>query len=498
MKFKVITLGCKVNQYESHAIESLLKERGFIPLFPSSEGCPKNGVVIPLLRGMPISNQFPSSEGCPKGGVVQSTSDSGADIYIINTCAVTAESSANSRKIIKKTRNQNPTSFIAVLGCSSQLEPDEIKNLGANIISGTSDRLGFIDEIEKAVEEAQKAQEPSPCLQKALEPSPCLEEPSSCAISPCAPTAPKFEELPPGNTASRTRALLKIQDGCNNFCTYCIVPYIRGRSCSLSLSKIEEYAKLLTKQGYKEIIITGIELSSYGELKSSTGNKQNLTTAIKTISNTAPGVRLRIGSLHPLIITDEFCKELSKIPNLCNHIHISLQSGCDETLKRMGRKYKATDVLKSIDLIRKYFDNDKKLCGITADLITGFPGETDEEFEQTLNFIKQAKFSSMHIFPYSQRPGTKAAQMPNQLPANIKKERAKKAIKIAKEMETEFIKANIGKNLEVLFEQEKDGFSKGHSTNYLEVKVKAENLKNTIKTVKINEAKGNTLTGELV
>jgi len=277
---------------------------------------------------------------------------------------------------------------------------------------------------------------------------------------------------------------LKIQDGCDNFCTYCIVPYIRGRSRSLPLDRVAEYAKQLEEQGYKEIIITGIEISSVSPC---------LITAIKTISTAAPDTRLRLGSLDPAIVTEEFCKNLSKIPNICNHIHLSLQSGCDSTLQRMGRKYSTNQALKSIEAVRKYFKN----CGVTADLITGFPGETEDEFEQTLEFIKKAAFSDMHIFPYSMRPGTKAAKLTGQIDKSIKKERARIAIETAQEMADIFKRAQIGKTVEVLFEQYKNGISTGHSSNYLEINVKGKAERNTIRSVKVATLQKDKLYGNM-
>jgi len=433
-----MTLGCKVNQYETGAIESLLRDRGHESMNPGE----------------------------------------GSDIVIINTCAVTAESVRKTRQAIRRMKKLEPNALIAVCGCYSQLEPEEVKKLGADIVSGTSDRQGFALKVESW---------------------------SGGSPSVAAPATLKFEELPPGSTSNRTRALLKIQDGCNNFCTYCIVPYIRGRSRSLNLEKISEYAKQLENHGYKEIVITGIELSSYGKdltprvieapgPQSPCVPQEPLLTAIQTIHTAAPGARLRLGSLVPSIMTDDFCKELSKIPNLCNHFHLSLQSGCNETLKRMGRKYTADEVMKSIESIRTNFAD----CGITADLITGFPGETEEEFNQTLKFIETASFSDMHIFPYSERPGTKAAKMPNQLEKNIRKDRARAAAEKANKMAKDFKKSQIGKITKVLIEQEKSGFSSGHSTNYTEINIKGKVERNSIQNVKITALKNGKLYGEIV
>jgi len=420
MRFCTATLGCKVNQYESQAMESILRGYGH------------EAVAL--------------GDGC--------------DICILNTCAVTAESVRKSRQIIRKLKKLEPDALIAVCGCYSQLEPKELENLEVDLIGGVYNRTKFVKQI---------------CH------SDKTKDLSSQSI---------IEELPPGSTANRTRALLKIQDGCNNFCTYCIVPYIRGRSRSLPLERVAEYAKQLDDQGYKEIVITGIEISSYGK---DFNTKSSLIKALETINISAPNTRLRLGSLDPGILTEEYCQKLSKIPNLCYHFHLSLQSGCDETLCRMGRKYNTQQVLNNIQSVRKYFTD----CGITADLITGFPGETEDEFNQTLEFIRNAAFSDMHIFPYSLRPGTKAAKMPEQIDKNIRKERARLAIETATIMSDRFKHAQTGKTFEVLFEQYKDGFSTGHTGNYLEIAVREKIERNTIQNVMINELKSKRLLGSI-
>ena len=493
MRFCTITLGCKVNQYESQAIESILNNRDH----------------------------------------VTSVLGKGCDVCILNTCAVTAESARKSRHAVRRMKKLEPEALIAVFGCYSELEPESIENLGADIISGTRDRQGFAAEVERlffqkdvtkhTAKDATKhtAKDTQKCLNENTRqhvPENAEKDTRQHAINH-SPLASQniFEELPPGSTSSRTRALLKIQDGCDNFCTYCIVPYIRGRSRSLPLERVAQYAKQLDEQGYKEIVITGIEISSYGkdlERKSniiSLNNTENgienyigndsdieqqiiLITALMVIQASAPSVRLRLGSLDPALLTGDFCYKLSEIPMLCNHFHLSLQSGCDETLSRMGRKYKTNQVLHTIKTLRR-ISND---CGITADLITGFPGETDEEFEKTLKFIKKAAFSSMHIFPYSLRPGTKAAKMPDQIDTVIRKERARRATEIAEAIEKDFKTAQIGKTVEVLFEQEKSGLYTGHSKNYLEISINEKVEKNSIHMVKIKTINNGILTGALV
>jgi len=516
-----MTLGCKVNQYETQAIERILCEYGH-KLVDLGDGC---------------------------------------DVCILNTCAVTAESVRKSRQAIRRMKKLEPNALIAVCGCYSHLEPEEVADLGVDLIGGAMDRREFALMVSEPCSRAFTGQGDGSSVPESGQgdgssvpesgqgdgssvPEPPLKR--ECRLKKASgfktrqmnrpPVLLSFEELPPGNTASRTRALLKIQDGCNNFCSYCIVPYIRGRSRSLPLTKVAEYAKLLEEQGYKEIVITGIEVSSYGiDLKKqgngsiratgsnpcegcttdgesvsvlnnnqlSTFNFQlstfqphppSLLTAIQTIQTAAPSTRLRLGSLNPSLMTSDFCRELSKMPNLCNHFHLSLQSGCDETLHRMGRKYNTSQVLESIESIKKHFND----CSITADLITGFPGETKEEFKQALNFIKKAAFADMHIFPYSLRPGTKAAKLPNQVEKNVRKERAKAAIEIAAEMTNDFKQKQLGKTVEVLFEQEKTGYSTGHSTNYLEIYVKENIKRNSIQNVRITDLQNGRLYGEII
>jgi len=320
------------------------------------------------------------------------------DVCIINTCAVTAESVRKSLQAIRKLKKNEPDALIAVCGChvklacQAKLDSVGAVSLGVDLIGGTDDREEFAKRIVKLVE------------------------------GTTAPGHPRKHIISTPN--SRTRALLKIQDGCDNYCAYCIIPYARGASRSMPLDEIEEKAKKLQEQGFKEIVVTGIEISSL------------LSAAINTISKAAPNARLRLGSLDPCALTEDLILKLAQIPNLCNHFHISLQSGCDETLKRMGRKYTTKQVLKAIKTLREKFPD----CAVTADLIVGFPGETDLEFEQTLELIKKAEFSAMHIFPYSERPGTKAESMPGKIEKSIKQKRASAAKEVAEQMKTAFMK----------------------------------------------------------
>jgi threonylcarbamoyladenosine tRNA methylthiotransferase MtaB len=286
----------------------------------------------------------------------------------------------------------------------------------------------------------------------------------------------------------RTRALLKVEDGCVNFCTYCIIPYARGPIRSLPLERAVEETKRLAAEGYHELVLTGIEISSWGrDLKNG-----SLIDLIEGVCQAAPELRVRLGSLEPRTITEEFCRRAAALPNLCPHFHLSLQSGCDATLKRMNRKYDTARYLESVELLRRSYDRP----AITTDLITGFPGETEEEFSATLDFIQQCGFSSMHIFPYSRREGTPADQMPDQVPKSVKEERAHRAAEIAGQMEANYLNAWVGQTLPVLFEEEKNGLWRGHAPNYVEVwAASAEGLHNVLRDVTITAVRENGLLG---
>ena len=435
MRFCSVTLGCKVNQYETQAIEGILAARGHMRLSPGA----------------------------------------GCDVCIINTCAVTSESAGKSRQAVRRMKKLEPGAIIAVCGCLAQLEPSVISEIGADLIGGAGDRRGFALELEHLFE-------------------------SGAGNTGFGIPDSEFELLPPGSVGGRTRALLKIQDGCDNFCSYCVIPHARGRARSLPPEQAEEYARQLGIQGFLEIVVTGIEISSYGVERSngrghgseSRGNAE-LVDVLRRISAAAPYSRLRLGSLDPGLITEDFCFGLSGIGKLCNHFHLSLQSGCDGTLRRMGRMYSANAAQEAISSLRRHFAD----CGITADLITGFPGETEAEFEQTLGFIKDAAFSGMHIFPFSPRPGTSAAAMPEQIEKSVRLERARIASTVAADMSRVFRLGQVGKTVEVLFERERGGYWLGHSGNYLEVAVKNGGPKNSMRPVLITGAEGDMVVGEL-
>ena len=429
MKIAICTLGCKVNQYETQAMEQELRRRG---------------------------HELTDFE-------------SAADAYIINTCTVTAVSDKKCRNIIRRAKKQTPEAVVAVCGCYAQTDPDAVAALGVDVISGSAGRMAFLDHLEQQL---QQRQAQIIAVDEALR-------------------RRDFERLPAGGQEGRTRAMLKVEDGCVNFCSYCIIPYARGPIRSLPLEEAVEQAKQLASDGYLEIVLTGIEISSWAhDLR----NGQSLIDLIEAVCHAVPDLRVRLGSLEPRTITEDFCVRAAKLPNLCPHFHLSLQSGCDATLKRMNRKYDTTRYYESVELLRRYFS----APAITTDLIVGFPQESEEEFEQTLAFIRRCAFSSMHIFPYSRRPGTPAASMEGQIQKTVQEERAHRAAAVADEMEQNYLTQLIGSTLPVLFEEEKGGLWQGHAPNYVAVRADGANLQNCLRKVCITGVTGNSLMGEII
>ena len=427
MRIAIYTLGCKVNQYETQAMEQELTRRGH--------------EIVPF--------------------------DGAADAYIVNTCSVTAVSDKKSRQMIRRCRKLNEHAVVAACGCYVQTHSDEAAGLGLDLIAGTGDRMAFLDLLEQAARE----KEPLTLLDDALH-------------------RRAFEVLPAGGMAERTRAMLKVEDGCVNFCTYCIIPYARGPVRSLPKAEAVAQTRRLREEGYRELVITGIEISGWGhDLK----NGETLIDLLEAVSDAAGEMRLRLGSLEPRTITEEFCRRAARLPNLCPHFHLSMQSGCDGTLRRMNRKYDTARFYESVSLLRQYFDRP----AVTTDLITGFPGETEEEFAQTLAFIEKCGFAAMHIFPYSVRPGTKAAAMPDQCTAAVKERRAAQAAETAERMKQAYLHGCVGQTYPVLFEQEKGGLYVGHAPNYCQVGVRGEDLHNAVRNVKIEAVDGDMLIGEL-
>ena len=426
MRIAIYTLGCKVNQYETQAMEQELLRRGH--------------TLVPF--------------------------ETAADGYIVNTCSVTAVSDKKSRQMIRRCRKLNPAAVVAACGCYVQTHAAEAASLDIDLIAGTGDRMAFLDLFEQAARERQ----PLTLLDDALR-------------------RREFEILPAGGMAQRTRAMLKVEDGCVNFCTYCILPYARGPVRSLPKTAAVAQTAQLRQEGYRELVLTGIEISGWGhDLK--TG--ETLIDLLEAVSAAAGDMRLRLGSLEPRTVTEDFCRRAAQLPNLCPHFHLSLQSGCDDTLRRMNRKYDTARFYESVTLLRRYFDRP----AITTDLICGFPGETEAEFDATLSFIEKCGFAAMHIFPYSIRPGTKAAAM-EQVPSAVKEQRAGRAAQAAETMRQAYLQGCVGRVYPVLFEQEKDGYYTGHAPNYCEVGVRANNLHNKVLDVKITGIIGEMLIGEL-
>ena len=417
MKFGFYTLGCKVNQYETQAMEQLLTALGH---------------EIGTFR-----------EAC--------------DGYIINTCSVTAVADKKNRAVIRRCRQQNPHAVLAVCGCYSQHEPEAAEKLGADVIGGSAQREEFLEKVLEAVEKKQSAR----ILDNALR-------------------RRDFEILPPGGLEGRTRAMLKVQDGCVNFCSYCIIPYTRGPVRSAPQELAVDQAKQLQNMGYREIVVTGIEIASWGV---DLPGKPALSQLITAVCQAVPDLRVRLGSLEPRIITEEFCAAIKQLPNLCPQFHLSMQSGCDTVLERMRRKYDTARYLESVQLLNRHFPG----CAVTTDMIVAFPGETEEEFAQSLEFIEKCAFADMHIFPYSRRPGTPADKMPGQLRNAVKEARSREAIAVAEKMRLAYNENLIGSVQEVLFEQVDDGFFCGHAPNYVKIYVRGEELHNRILPVKITE-----------
>ena len=415
MKFAFYTLGCKTNQYETQAMEQLLREQGHdIGLF---------------------------EEDC--------------DGYIINTCSVTAVADKKNRAVIRRCRRDHPQAVIGVCGCYTQHDPQAAEKLEVDVIGGSGGRQEFVQMLLATAADRQHRKKLDAALRRRA-----------------------FEVLPAGGLEKRTRAMVKVQDGCVNFCTYCIIPYTRGPVRSAPLEVAVEQCRILAEQGYREIVITGIEIASWGM---DLPGKPEPAVLIEAICSAVPQCRVRLGSLEPRIITKEFCEKMAKLPNLCPQFHLSMQSGCDSVLARMKRKYDTTRYLQSVQLLKAAFPG----CAITTDMIVAFPGETEEEFEESLAFIRCCGFADMHIFPYSRRPGTPADQMPGQHPNAVKEERSRRAIAVAEQMSREYRQALVGTTQSVLFEEPEDGLFTGHAPNYVKVYLAGENLHNEIREVEI-------------
>ena len=427
MKFAFYTLGCKTNQYETQAMEQLLTRQGHA-ICHWEEEC---------------------------------------DGYVVNTCSVTAVADKKNRAIIRRCRREHPDAVIAVCGCYSQHDADAVRALGVDVIGGSAKRQEFVEMLLTAAEEKNRQESVDEALRRR-----------------------EFEVLPAGGLEERTRAMLKVQDGCVNFCSYCIIPYTRGPIRSAPVDLAVQQAVELAERGYREIVITGIEIASWG---ADLPGKPALEVLLEAVCTAVPHVRVRLGSLEPRIITEEFCRALVRLQNICPQFHLSMQSGCDTVLSRMKRKYDTARYYESVALLQTYFPG----CAVTTDMIVAFPGETEEEFAQSLAFIQKCGFADMHIFPYSRRPGTPADKMPGQHDNATKEARSKAAIAVAEQMSAAFRKNMIGSVQSVLFEEAEKGYFTGHTGNYMKVYAKGENLHNEVKNVRLTGLYQDGLIGEI-
>lgn len=423
------TLGCKVNQFETEAMAELLEKEGFKVVSHGEE----------------------------------------SDIYIINTCAVTKESDRKSRQFINKAKRINKKALVVAVGCSVQLNSKKVsEETDADIIIGTKHKGDIVNLIKDKLNNI--------CNKTYIEEFSGKEN---------------FEELKISTVHDKTRANIKIQDGCSQFCTYCIIPYVRGPIRSRNQDDIIEEVKKVVENGYKEIVLNGIHISSYGAEKNEHDALINLIENINKIDGIQ---RIRLGSLEPRIVTDDFAKRISALDKVCHHFHLSLQSGSDSVLKRMNRRYTSEEYFTNVEIIRKYMPD----SGITTDIIVGFPGETDAEFNDTYEFVKKIRFSKTHVFKYSIREGTKAADMTDQVENSIKSTRSKVLIDLAETVANEFMNEFVGRNMSVLIEKEKDeNLYEGYTSNYLKVLIKSDiDIKNKIVDVNINNVSNDYLTSE--
>lgn len=418
-KVAFTTLGCKVNMYDTEAMSELFQKKGY--------------EIVDF--------------------------DKFADIYIINTCTVTNFGDKKSRQAIRRAKKINPDAIVVATGCYAQVAPDDVKKIdGINIVTGTKNRNDIVKIVENYSDKTKIINMVNNVMKKV-----------------------DFENLSVNNLKGRARAYLKIQDGCDRFCSYCIIPYARGPVRSRHPDDVILEVKKLAENGYKEIVLTGIHVASYGkDLKN-----VSIEKILEQVHETDGIERIRLSSIEPLIVTDSFIETIKKLPKLCEHFHLSLQSGCDRTLKRMNRQYTTAEYKTAAKKIQKLYPN----AAITTDIIVGFPGETEEDFNKSLNFAKEIAFAKIHVFPYSPKIGTKAAEYPNQISSEIKNLRSKKLITVSNELNKKFLSNYINKEKDVLFERHiGNNIYEGHTTNYITVHAKSEkDISNKILRVKISE-----------
>ena len=437
-KVAFITLGCKVNQYETNAMAQKFIEKGY--------------------------------------KVVEHTEV--ADIYVINTCTVTNMSDRKSRQMLRRVKELNKEAIIVACGCYVQVAKEEVEKIEeVDLILGNNEKKNIVELVEKFQNEKIEKEKKSE-----------LEEVEDVMHKK------EFVEFGDVIYTEKTRAVIKVQDGCDRFCSYCIIPYARGRVRSRKPENIISEIEKISKKGIKEVVITGIHIASYGK---DFKEEYRLIDLLEEINKIKGIERIELGSIEPLLITEEFVRRLKKLEKICHHFHLSLQSGCNETLKRMNRRYSVEEFKNIVELLKKNYED----VNLTTDIIVGFPGETEEEFQKTYEFLKEIKFYKMHIFKYSQRKGTKAAVMSEQIDGNKKEERSRKLIELSGKNEEEYNKKYVGKEVEVLWEEEKEGFYKGHTKNYILAYLKVDNeikkegeeekkkLENTITKAKCIEAK---------
>ena len=440
---KFITLGCKVNQYETNAMAQKFLEKGYQII---EEETPENEEIKP-------------------------------DICIINTCTVTNMSDRKSRQMLRRMKEKNPNTIVVAVGCYAQVAKEELAKISEiDLVLGNNEKVEIVRHIEEYINNHIDNVE--------------LED---------VMYSKEFSDFGNVTYTEKTRAVIKIQDGCDRFCSYCIIPYARGRVRSRKPESIVSEITQIASNGIKEVVITGIHIASYGKdfvmSKDSKLANYRLIDLLEEINEIQGIQRIRLGSIEPLLITEEFVERLKKLEKICHHFHLSLQSGCDETLKRMNRRYTTEQFKEIVRLLRNAYDD----VNLTTDVIVGFPGETDEEFSKTYKFLKEIKFYKMHIFKYSPRKGTKAAVMPNQISGDIKEERSRKLIELSDKNEIEYNESYIGKNVEVLFEEEKDGIFKGHTQNYIMVYCELnKNLENQVISVRCEKAEQEHILGNFI
>ena len=420
-------LGCKVNSYETEAMQQLLEEAGY--------------EIVPFHEK--------------------------ADVYIINTCSVTNIADRKSRQMLHRAKKQNPDAVVVAAGCYVQAAAEELKaDLAVDVIIGNNKKKDLVPILEEYFKDKSDSSH-------VIEISETHE----------------YERLSIHKIADHTRAFLKIQDGCNQFCSYCIIPYTRGRVRSRRPDAVVAEVRELAAAGYQEVVLTGIHLSSYGVDFKEEEKKENLLSLIKQVHEVEGIRRIRLGSLEPRIITEEFAQALASMPKFCPHFHLSLQSGCDKTLKRMNRHYTTEEYAAGCEILRRYFDNP----AITTDVIVGFPGETEEEFEETKAFLERIGFYEMHIFKYSRRAGTRADRMPDQIPEQVKSVRSEILLKLEKQMSKAYRESFSGKKKTVLLEEKTEiggrAYMIGHTMEYVKAVVPyADNLKNKMTEGILKEA----------